>query len=129
MSKSPKPVHPSKLEMKPEIGPCNVCEPELHNSRNEAAREWADSFIPYLTGDFGDEVRQLGGAIAGEFPLWDKKAWGRLITEVGRCRCHKAGMTAEEQGPCPLYEYVLVGHESEDVTVFYSTVIHEEKKI
>lgn len=126
---SKKTVHPARLELKPDHGDGKrLFEPEIHNQLNEEAKEWVSANIAKLNGEFGEEVRLAGGALPGEFPTWDKNAWGRLIEKVGRCLCNQLTLMPDERGPCPLYEYVLAGHDNENVAAFYSTVMHKTKK-
>lgn len=60
--------------------------------------------IKTVMDEWRRDLAMKGGAVAGEFPEWDRAAWKRLEAQVGPCRC-------KEGGGCPSSEYMLMHHE------------------
>jgi hypothetical protein len=110
------PRNPTLLELKP-IRQLQYL-PEVHDLRNRRAKQGA-VLVAKNINQAADEVRLIGGALPGEFPAWDRRAWGWLVRDLGRCRCNRRSVLEDEQSPCPLSFMVLCYHANEDESVFY----------
>ena len=72
------------------------------------AEECTDPFVGRLVriaekamNNFRDDLASSGGAVPGEFPDWDRRAWGRL---------QRAGFDVSE--------WMLMHHESDEKAAF-----------